>query len=300
MEQQNTSSAETHQTVYLSGTFLPRSRALVSAFDRGFLYGDGFFETTRVFKGEPMAIRRHLKRLTRSCEAAEWNRIPASGELYDAAYKLIKYNKVKDGYLRITVSRGLHEGGLAAPGDQAPTVLIEARSMILPPLNATPPFTIVRSPYKKNEYGPAAGLKSLSYQENLLALAEARRMGADEVYFLNTGGFLSEGAISNLFWIKNKELFTPSEECGILPGITREILLEASASQGIICNIGAYPEKDLFGADEVFCTNSLRGVIPVQRVIASDQTKEPAGHTTTRLLADLYASITKITTPHIS
>jgi len=288
MHTKKTPEPENEQLVYLSGELICRSKALLPAFDRGFLYGDGFFETTRINNGKAMALGRHLNRLLRSCAAAEWPRKPCKQEIHNAVSKLVDKNRVELGYLRITVSRGLHEGSLAAEGKSTPTVLIEARPMDLPPLNCNPPFKLFRSPYRKNECSPTAGLKSLSYQGNLLALAEARSRGADEVYFLNTAGYLAEGAITNLFWIRDGQLFTPAIECGILPGITREIILEIASYNELTCNVGSYTESELSGAHEVFCTNSLRGILPVRNV--TTDTGETAWNDwpVTRRLAELY------------
>ncbi len=139
--------------------------------------------------------------------------------------------------------------------------------MDLPPLAAAPPITLARSPHARNERSPIVRHKSTSYQFNALALAEGRGRGADEVYFLNSRGELTEGAISNLFWVKGGAVFTAGVECGLLPGITRQVVLELCAELAIPAEVGAYREPALLAADEVFCTNSLRGLMPVSRVL---------------------------------
>ncbi len=278
------------QVVYLSGRYVPKKRARVPAFDRGFLYGDGFFETTRITGGKAMHLERHLKRLSASCAATGWEWEPARGTVECAVSELTLKNRVTEGYLRITVSRGLHAGALASLDAHSPAILIEARTMDLEPLDSATPLTLMRSPYRRNEFSPTVRHKSLSYQDNLLALSEARTAaGADEVYFLNSSGFLCEGAVTNLFWIRGGEFFTPAAECGLLPGITRDIVLEITAREGIPSHKGNYREEELLAADEVFCTNSLRGVIPVRGLLSGVKEKKWSQWPLTRRLAGQYS-----------
>ncbi len=255
------------QWVYLDGRMVERDAARISPFDRGFLYGDGFFETTRILGGRPLLLERHLDRLASSCRQTGFGDAFGTGELKAGIRWLIEANGVEDGYLRITVSRGLHGGRLDELGTDAPTVFTEARPMILPPIDAPPPFVLARSRYRRNERSPAVRHKSLSYQGNLLALAEGRQRGADEVFFLNSQGHLTEGAITNLFFVADGVVCTPHVDCGLLPGVTRQVVLEICAQGGLPTDVGAYEEGALRGADEVFCTNSLRGVAAVEKIL---------------------------------
>ncbi|MHC4788567.1 MAG: aminotransferase class IV [Planctomycetota bacterium] len=249
--------------VYLNGRLIARDAALISAFDRGFLYGDGFFETTRIHQGVPLLLARHLRRLADSCRETGFGGELDLEELKAAVSGLVEENAVAEGYLRITVSRGRYEGRLAELATEEPTVLIEARGLDLAPLEAPPLLVLARSPYRRNEGSPLVRHKSLSYQLNVLALADARRRGADEALFLNSRGELTEGAISNLFLVKDGAVLTPDVSCGLLPGITRRTVLELCQQERLVALVDAYEERDLRAADEVFCTNSLRGVMPV-------------------------------------
>jgi len=253
--------------VYLNGSLVPRNEARVSALDRGFLYGDGFFETTRVVAGRALLLGRHVDRLNRSCRHAGWERDVDGREIARAVAELVACNGVGEGYLRITASRGPYEGRLTELVASKPTLLIQVRAMQLPPVGAPPPLVLARSPHRRNEHSALVAHKSLSYQENLLALARARERGAGEVYFLNTRGRLAEGAITNLFFVRSKTVCTPAVECGLLPGVTRQVVLELCDAEGMPHEEGQYGEKELASADEVFCTNSLRGIVPVSAIL---------------------------------
>ncbi len=281
----------TIQMIYLSGKFITKDNALISPFDRGLLYGDGFFETTRIESARAMFLDRHLARLEKACHLTGWSPLPNIQELKEAVKSLIQMNKVDTGYLRISLTRGPHNGLLTDLRAETPTVLIEAKAMELTPLSSPSPFTIIKSKYTINENAPNVAFKTLSYQGNMLALAEGRQKGADEVFFLNSAGFLTEGAISNLFWVKKGELYTPDVECGLLPGITRDIIIEIGSG---ITNVhkGYFPEQALRNADAAFCTNSLRGIVPVIKILhnISDTVFNSQNHDLIKSIISEYAA----------
>ncbi len=277
------------ERVYLNGEILPWDEAAGSPLDRGFLYGDGLFETTRVMAGVPLLLDMHLARLAGSCRSLGFVYTPDMDVISESVRRLIEANGVREGYLRITVTRGVHEGALTDLEAPEPTVLIQARSMSLPPLEQHPPIVLGRAPFPINEGSPIAAHKSTSYQPNLLALAEGRADGADEVYFLNSRGHLAEGAISNLFLIRDGVVHTPEVGCGLLPGITRRVVLGLCRESDIPCEQGMYPESDILRADEVFCTNSLRGIMPVGVLKGCDERHLAAPGPLTRRLQQAYA-----------
>jgi len=281
--------------VFVNGRIVSRDEAAISPLDRGFLYGDGFFETLRVFRGRPFLLEKHLDRLCSSCIDTGWGRAPDRTGLAEGVARLIERNGVSDGYLRITVSRGLHGGQLTALECEEPTVFIEARQMSLPSLDAPGSLALAKSKFRRNESSPVVRHKSLSYQGNLLALAEGRRRGADEVFFLNSRGHLSEGAITNLFFVRDGRVFTPDVACGLLPGVTREAVMGLCESAGIPIACGEFTEADLQSAHEVFCTNSLRGIVPVARILDYPQMALSV-HEIAALLQKLYAQ--KVRAPY--
>ncbi|MFO7955725.1 MAG: aminotransferase class IV [Candidatus Brocadiia bacterium] len=280
--------------VFLNGSIVPRAEALVSAFDRGLLYGDGFFETTRIHHGNALLLDRHLARLQDSCRQTGFGDQPDTRWIAEGVKRLIEANEVDTGYLRITVSRGPYAGRLTELEAAPPTVLMEARSMDLPPLDEPPPWTLVRSRYRQNENSPVVAHKSLSYQANVLALAEGRAAGAHEVYFLNGREELTEGAISNLFFVREGVVCTPELDCGLLPGITRAVVLELCSEHGVPCETGAYGEPVLLNAEEAFCTNSLRGIVPVERVLGPPNVTYTSGPVTSSLQSHYAAFVAAV------
>lgn len=253
--------------VCVNDSVVKRREARIPAMDRGFLFGDGFFETTRIVGGTPFRLARHLERMSAACHETGWEWVPQPGRLGESVQRLIRRNEVEEGYLRISVSRGLHDGPLTELRATDPTVLIDAHPMDLAPLDSASPITLARAPWRRNESSPVSSMKSLSYQDSLLALARGRGRGAEEVYFLNGRDEVAEGSISNIFFVSDGTVLTPQPDCGLLPGIGREAVLEICHSQDIPHRSGRYAESELLEAEEIFCTNSLRGVMPVERVI---------------------------------
>ena len=270
--------------VLLGRDLVPRSEARVSPLDRAFLYGDGFFETTRVVDGVALFMDRHLDRLADSCRAAGFDQQPDAADLADDLAELIAANGLSEGYLRLTVTRGLH-GGLLTETAGPPTVFAEARPADLPPLDASPGITLAISPYRLCEDSAAAGHKSLSYQANLLALAEARSRGADDGLLLNSADDLCECTISNVFLVRDGRVLTPAQSCGPLPGVTRAVVLELCRELGLHAEEGRFGIDELEAAEEVFCTNSLRGIMPVCEVVGICPGLPSPGAATARLQA---------------
>ncbi|MFP4177094.1 MAG: aminotransferase class IV [Planctomycetota bacterium] len=266
--------------ICLNGDIVGRREASVPVMDRGFLYGEGFFETTRVCRGVPFRLGEHLERMRAACQKADWDWSPDGKEIRGDAERLIERKGISDGYLRVTVSGGVDVSG---GGDLRPAVMIDARRMELNPIDDASSMRLVRAPWRRNETSPFAAMKSLSYQENKLAMRLAARMGGDEVYFLNTKGNLAEGAISNLFWVSGRHVYTPAESQGLLPGIGRRVVLEVCEEEGIPTTCGAFSEKALLEAEEVFCTNSLRGVIPVEDILHPHRITVPGRDVTERV-----------------
>ena len=275
-------SGNSDNKVMVNGRAVPGGEARVCALDRGFLYGDGFFETTRIYAGRPFRFEEHIERMQASCRWADWERVPEAERLRADVDRLIELNDVQDGYLRVSVSPGPDEGGTELSDF---TVLIQARPMDLPPPGEAHPLRLVKSDYARGEHCPTVAHKTLSYFENKLALSEGKKEGADEVYFLNHRGHLAEGAISNLFFVADGTVHTPAPSCGLLPGIARKTVLKLCERESIALKTGRYGEEELLEADEAFCTNSLRGVMPVRSVAGRQPFESVPGAVTSRLQA---------------
>ena len=241
--------------VWLDGAVHEGPAARVSVFDHALLTGDGVFETLRVYRGVPFAVRRHLDRLSRSATGMGLP-VPDPSVLRAAMDEVVAANQLSEGRLRITVTGGPGPLGSDRGGD-GPTVIVVGG-----PMPAWPPTTdVVVVPWPRNERGALVGLKTVSYGENVVALAHARRLGAGEAVFGNLAGNLCEGTGTNVFVGVGGRLLTPPLSSGCLPGVTRDLLLELLpvAEEDL-------PLAALAGVDEAFVTSSTREVQPVRAV----------------------------------
>ena len=272
------------EIIYLNGSLIPRSQAKVSALDYGFLYGFGLFETMRAYGGQVFRLESHLSRLVRSAELLG---LPVgTAELNDAVRDTIKANRLSDARIRITISAG--EGEVSPdPGTcQKPTVLVLAeRYQPYPQEVYQRGFQAVISSIRRNSQSPLSRLKSSNYLESLLARQQARETGVDEAVCLNDKGLLAEASMSNIFLVNDGILRTPGEESGILPGITRGVILELALKLGIKALREDIRPSELFQAQEAFLTNSLIEVMPLTEIEGKPVASGRPGALTRRLLA---------------
>jgi branched-chain amino acid aminotransferase len=228
----------------------------VSPLDHALLTGDGVFETLKVCGGVPFAITRHLRRLRRSAGVMELT-VLDDATLREAIAAVVDANGVVEGRLRVTVTGGAATTLGSDRGGATPTTIVACG-----PMPAWPDSTaVVTVPWPRNEHSPLAGVKSVSYAENVVALAQARRRGAGEAVFPNTAGNLCEGTGSNVFLVAGGELVTPPLSAGCLAGITRELLLEFGGAVERDVPLAALGE-----ADEAFLSSSTREVQPISAV----------------------------------
>jgi branched-chain amino acid aminotransferase len=268
--------------VWVDGVLVSEQDARISPFDHGLLTGDGVFETLRIYRGEPYCWRRHYERLARSASGMALA-IPPSEALRRAALDVVAANRFSDGRLRITVTGGLAPLG-SDRGRATPTLILAASELPAPAPAA--PVAVVTVPWPRNERGALAGLKTISYGENVRALAVAKEAQAGEAIFPNTRGELCEGTGTNVFVVTNGLLRTPPESSGCLMGVTRALILELAARLHIVAEEVAMPLSALSSADEAFISSSTR---EVQGISAVDGHQLPAapGPVTT-LLADAF------------
>jgi len=244
--------------VYLNGRLVPAAEARVSAFDRGFLYGDGVFETVRAYGGRLFMPDAHHARLVRSAAYAGIA-LPFDAQGFTRILEQA-LGRQRDALVRITVTRGEGPPVPDPAGAGPPTVLAVARPA--PQVDFGQGIGLATGPWVVAD----GGAKTLSYLGAVVALAEARRRGADEAVRLNPAGEVAEGSVSNLFGVWSGILATPPLEAGILAGVTREVVLDL-ARQGALdvaeCTIR--PEA-LKAADELFVTGTGWEVMPVTRL----------------------------------
>lgn len=251
--------------IYLNGSLVPKEEAKVSVFDRGFLYGDGAFETVRIYDGKPFMIDEHITRLLNGLKALRFQKLPAGLKVY--ALKLIEANKVLNGVLRIAVTRGELTSGIDPSACKEPTVVITAREGM--PYNEglyEKGFKAIIPSVRKDSRSPLCKVKSANFLTHILAKGEATDAGVDEAIMLNYEGFLTETTVSNIFLLKGNTLLTPSEESGILPGITRKVVLEMAEKMGLNAGEREIRPEEIYNADEAFLTNSLMEVMPLVEV----------------------------------
>lgn len=249
----------TSTVFWVNGRLVPEAEATTSARDHGFVVGDGVFEAVKVDRGRIFALTRHLERMARSAAGiglpgfdvervrrAAHEVVEANAPLLTSAFDL----------LRITFTGG---PGLLGSGrvDGPPTLVLG----VTPGHDPDPETAVITVPYRRNDVGALTGLKTTSYGENVLALAQAHAAGASEAVFANTRGQLCEGTGTNVFVVRGGELLTPPLSSGCLAGVTRALVLEWHGGRE-----ADLPYDALRTADEVFLTSTGRDVQPVVAV----------------------------------
>jgi branched-chain amino acid aminotransferase len=255
--------------VWVDGRLLPADGSHLSAFDRGFQLGDGVFETLRARGGHLTELNRHLERLRHSADGLGIA-LPgdAASRISEGIREVVATEGLDDAAIRITVSRGAFLGrGLLPDEDLPPTIVVQAWPVTPPPAGHLErglhlvPSTVLRDPTN-----PLAALKTTSRADYVYARLEAKRAGADDALFLTTDGHLSEATSANLFLVRRgNELATPSLDCAVLPGTTRDWLLHWAARVGLRPVESRLQPADLAAASEAFISASVMGILPVTR-----------------------------------
>lgn len=249
--------------VFLNGKFLPEIEAVVPVNDRGFLLGDGLFETMRVAGGEPFRLAQHLERLTRGAELLKIKLPFTPKELQQFSAELIAKNEMPEAILRVTLTRGPGTRGYSTKGADRPTLLIMLHP--LPPENPDEPlqWSLVTSPMRIPASDALSSFKTTSKALHVLARADAEERGADEALLLNSNGEVAETAGGNLFWVYQDKICTVPTGRGVLPGITRAVVLEICQSLGLETNKRVIKPEMLRHAAGIFVTTSALGIVPV-------------------------------------
>ncbi len=268
--------------LYINGEFVKEEEAKVSAFDRGLLYGDGLFETMRIYDGMVFRLSSHMERLRNGLEYLKIVPPENSEELETQIYELVRKNRLKDGYLRLTITRGVGGRGIDIEGVDSPTVIIFSRPVQLPSsILYDNGVELIISSRENTRRADEYDLKSLNFINNILARREAALKGAYEAIMLNKNGYVTEGTVSNIFMIFRGVLSTPSLDSGVLRGITRDTVIEIAREMNLEVREDRLKVEDFFNAEEVFITNSMIEVLPVRKI---DNMSFAVGKTTKEIL----------------
>ncbi|WP_339839118.1 aminotransferase class IV [Paenibacillus sp. FSL R7-0272] len=259
------------QYAAINGELVQLASALVPVTDHGFLYGLGLFETFRTYQGVPYLLERHLERMASGCEELGIPFTVTAEEVKDWISRLMQGNELKDAYVRYTVSAGEAPLGLPSGDYTDPTHIVLAKSLPAPSTTLYERGKMLqRLSTPRNTPESQIRFKSLHYMNSILAKRELNTYVGQDQRLLSAEGlqltrddYVAEGIVSNIFWVREKVLYTPSLSTGILPGITRAVVMEIAADQGIACIEVQSPWEDLQQADEIFLTGSVAELVPV-------------------------------------
>jgi len=273
----------TNMEVYIDGVFHSSSDARISIFDHGFLYGDGVFEGICVYNGRIFKLDDHLKRLYESAKTIDL-RIPLTMEQFrKAIVETVERNKLRDGYIRPIVSRGIGKLGLDPRNCEKPTVIIIPENIESYPLLSAgkrPAKAIVSSIRRTPPYSLPASAKTLNYLNNILAKQQATYAGVDEAIMLDWRGFVSEGTGDNLFILRRGVLLTPPLHSSALGGITRQVVLEIAAALGMNVDERELTLHELYNADEAFLVSTSLEIQPLIEIDGRIIGNGAEGHST--------------------
>ena len=243
------------------GKFYRADELVVSAYDHGFLYGLGFFETFRTYNGKVFLWDAHWKRLCRALSDFRITMPYEEHDLLSAIEVLTEVNDKEDGYFRLNISAGVHDVGLQPSHYEKPTVILYRK-----PLHTAPRGTEKSAIWLDTVRNtPENGIrhKSHHYANNVHARFEVESLASCEGFFLTTEGFIAEGITSNIFWAMNGKVYTPSLETGILAGTTREWIMKSSFFE---IEEGFFTKEVIEQADEIFITNAVQEIIPIKQL----------------------------------
>lgn len=273
----------TTRYAYIDGKFIPEAEACVSVLDRGFLYGDGCFETMRVYGGRVFRLSEHITRLVMGMNTLGIGGEEVRQDLRSVCEELVGRNRVLEGMARIYVTRGCGNVGLSVKSVGPVTVVAIAQSRKFSAARV-PLRVMVSRGLSIDPHSPLARVKSANRLPHVLAKIEAERGGSDDALLLNTDGNVAELTASNVFLYQRGRLFTPPLGDGALPGITRGLILMLAARVGVTVEEASFPVAAMFNAEEAFATNSLLEITP----IASVDDHEISGRRIAVRLSDAY------------
>ncbi len=245
--------------VFLNGKFVDGGKARISVFDHGFLYGDGVYETLRTYGGNVWQMGLHLRRLQRSAGMLGIRFPWSPGQMGDWIVSTVEKNGFHESRIRVTVTRG--ENGFDFGPSKKPSLCIQVQKLVLPKALVYEKGVDVVS-FHAERFLPEA--KTLNLLPMVLGIRFMNLKKAYEALFVDPKGFVREGTVTTVFAVRGGVLLTPGKN--VLPGTTRDVVLDLARRLGMKVRIADIPLKELFRADEVFITNAPRGIVPVRTV----------------------------------
>lgn len=249
--------------VYMDGSWKSLENTSIPVMDHGFLYGVGLFETFRTYQGSPFLFQDHLKRLREGLSSVyiEWEEDDES--LQQLIETALEKNGLTDGVLRLNVTAGISNWGLPNVTYTKPSTLLFTRPLA-PVQDEGRRAVFLQIP--RNTPEGSVRLKSHHYLNNLLGKRELGKLSDAEGIFLTREGYVSEGIVSNIFWVKDNTLYTPSISTGILNGVTRQYVIHLASLLGVKVEEGTFTKEELLRSEEVFVTNSTQEMVRISRV----------------------------------
>ena len=249
-------------TIFLNGSYMPVEEARISVLDRGFIFGDGVYEVIPVYSRRAFRLAEHLKRLQHSLDGIKLKNPHSEREWADILHEIIKRNTPEDQYLYLHITRGVAKRDHAFPNPPVPpTVFVLSNPLTTPSAeqlqNGINCITVVDNRWLRCD------IKSIALLPNVLLRQAAVEAGCAEAILIRDDAFLTEGAASNIFVVKNGKLLAPPKDNLMLPGITYDVILELAAANGIPYEVRRVPKTEVFGADELLLSSSTKEVLAI-------------------------------------
>ncbi|HEV7924653.1 MAG TPA: branched-chain-amino-acid transaminase [Verrucomicrobiae bacterium] len=281
--------------IYIDGKYYDQKNAKISVFDHGLLYGDGIFEGIRAYNGRVFKLAEHVERLFCSAKSILL-KIPLTPEqMARAVVETCRKNKIRDGYIRLVVTRGAGTLGLNPHKCTHPSVIVIADKIQLYPAEVYQHgLEVVTVPTTRNLHSALnPAIKSLNYLNNIMAKIEALNAGVEEAVMLNAEGYVAECTADNIFIVKGGQLLTPPLSAGALHGVTRGVVMDLARQNGLAVSEPNLTRHDLFNADECFLTGTGAEIIAVVKIDGRIIGRGQPGPVTGKLVAQ-YRQLTQV------
>jgi branched-chain amino acid aminotransferase len=273
--------------IFLNGEFVEKENAKISVFDHGLLYGDGVFEGIRSYGGRPFKLKEHVERLYKSAKVIMLEIPYRQEEMAGIIEKTLNENEIKDGYVRVVVTRGEGDLGLDPLKCPKPSVFVIADSITLYPKElyrkGIEVITVHVKRVSPSMFDPR--VKSLNYLNNIMAKIQANNAGKPEALMLDSDGYVIECSGENVFAVRKGAILTPPAYLGSLEGITRQTVIELAVEMGISVSEERITLYDIYTADECFLTGSAAEIVPVSSVDGRMISTGEAGEITKKLIS---------------